>query len=364
MDTAWALGCLSGGSIRRHRRVARSRRLGDYDRFLEGRRSVTEALSFLDFVVAYSVLPLLVGAAIADLLVGPWRGRRRALAIAGLLGILLVVSLALFQKRSLFVGLLIAAGVVLLHPTARAVLAALASHRRRGLAAAAGTLAAAYALYLALLVAPVLSDTLDSVDGDRSMVVSVDFNSGAGGWLTAGEFVNAGAVRRMTAGRSGQALSVRAAEPLQGITYASGATARARSAWELTVAVYAPEPTDVTLLVGDDAVDAAVTTVRAGPSWRLARVRWTPLREVAEIKLAVRATEASRFTVDDVTLRRLAPEPRPAPDPSLLLDASFDQGHSAWSVAGEFLAGGARKRAIRGFRERRSRSLPPPRSRA
>ena len=287
----------------------------DYDRFLQGRRSVTDALSFWDFVTAYSILPLLIGAAIADLLLRPWRWPRRVFAIAGLLGLLLLVSLALFQKRSLFVGLLIAAGVVLLHPGARAVLAALASQRRRTLAAAGGTLAAAYALYLALLVAPVVSETLDPAEQDPSVVVSVDFSSGAGGWLTAGEFVNAGADRRVAAGRVGQGLSVSAAEPLEGITYASGATARARSAWEFTVGIYAPKPTDVTVLVGDDAVDTAVTTVRAGPSWRSARVRWTPLREVEQVKLALRATEAARFRVDDVTLRRLTPKPRTRPGP-------------------------------------------------
>jgi hypothetical protein len=323
---------------------------GDYDRFLEGRRSVTEALSFPDFVIAYSILPLLVGAAIADVVVKPWPGRRRALTIAGLLALLLLVSLALFQKRSLFVGLLTVAGVVLLHPRARALLAAFASQRRRGFAAAAGTLAAGYGVYLALLVAPVVSDTLSPVGQDPSPIVSLDFGAGTSGWHTAGEFVNAGAVMRMASGRFGPGLSVRAAEPLEGVTYATGVTARGRSAWEFTVAVYAPEPTDVTLLIGDDAVDAAVTTVRAGPSWRSARVQWTPLREVPEVKLALRATERARFIVDDVTLRRLTPAPPSAPDPSLIVDATFDKSHRAWSSAGEFLAAGARKRSVTGFR--------------
>ena len=61
------------------------------------------------------------------------------------------------------------------------------------------------------------------------------------------------------------------------------------------------------------------------------------------VQVAVRAIGPGAFALDDVRVRRRAP------DSSRLVDADFQEGVAGWNTAGEFLKAGARRRTSQGY---------------
>ncbi len=128
-----------------------------YDDLIAARAAAFARLSFADFVLAYTVLPLLAGAAAADLLARP-RARLPVAAVAALAVAAAAPGFLLYQKRIALTGLLLAAFVVLCRPLARRALAPSRAARRRAIRLTALAGAVLLAVYLALQLTPIVVD--------------------------------------------------------------------------------------------------------------------------------------------------------------------------------------------------------------
>ena len=199
---------------------------------LVGRYAVFKTLSYWDFVAAYTLLPLLIGVLISQVLIERPRDRRAAgLAIAAGLGFV-AVDLMLFQKRPLFVGILAMAIVVFTRIRGHGRLASVRLFTLRTVALVVGGVVALYAVYAVLLLAPSNGGT----GQDRGLVMRSEFAQlGPVGWATAGGFVNGGARLGAITSTSPAALPVVTDRRVQGVDYSTGVRVAPGSSWQLTL---------------------------------------------------------------------------------------------------------------------------------
>lgn len=125
----------------------------DYGYFLQTRFLLLERLSFIEWMVLYTLLPTSAGLFLIGLSRSSWKASPRRLAIAGVVLSLLATELLLFQKRYALLSLFFLAACAVVN--APEVLAS----RRKALARASGFAIAIYLAYCALAVASTMRRT-------------------------------------------------------------------------------------------------------------------------------------------------------------------------------------------------------------
>ncbi len=275
-----------------------------YESFIAARGAVVRNLGFWDFVLAYSILPLLAAAIVAHVVGQAERWRDAVPRLLPVVGSLALVQMLLFQKRSLIVAVALLVLVVLfLGDNKRPAVKGMKPKTARTVA---GTMIALYALYMVLLVAPVAATVVSPPRTDRSLVFESTFADGAPGWNTAGGFLLQGSRTQMGPGEDGPGLVVNTYGALEGVTYDTGATSQPGSHWVVTMAARAAHPTALTLLVGRN-YDDAVRTFTVSNHWRRYTLKWVPKTSFDHVNIAARLSGAGQVTIDDVTARRTLP---------------------------------------------------------
>jgi hypothetical protein len=279
----------------------------DYAQLVAARQQVLNGLWFGDFVLIYTVIPLLVAFLFAELLSGCWfTGTRAYLAMAALLTALVMVNVAVFQKRSLIDALLLVTFVTIFR--------LLGGPRRAEVSLARGALLAAgvvAAVYLVGLLAPLVRGTAYAGSGAgasrplQGAGFTMNFENGAAGWTaTTGNFLIGGARYFIGPGASGMGLEVWAL-PGQGVAYPTGLVTPAGSDWLLTAWVRSSVPERTVLSLGVPGLDAASKAATTGTAWTRAALCWNPVQRTARAALAFEATRPSRLYIDDVRLQSL-----------------------------------------------------------
>jgi hypothetical protein len=275
-----------------------------YGSLIAARGAVVRNLSFWDFVLAYSILPLLAAALVAHVVGQAKRWREAVVRLLPVAGSLAVVNLLLFQKRSLIVAVVLPVLVVLFLPgNKRPTVKGMKPKTARTVA---GAMIALYALYIVLLVAPVAANVISPPRVDRSLVFESTFADAALGWNTAEGFLLQGARTQLGPGEAGQGLVVNTHGALEGVTYDTGAMSSPGSHWVLTVAARAAHPTVLTLLIGRN-YDDEVGTFTVSNHWRRYTLKWVPKTSFDHVNIAARLSGAGQVTIDDVTARRTLP---------------------------------------------------------
>jgi len=279
----------------------------DYDTLIAQRTALISDLRFADFVLIYSVVPLLAGAIVAAQIAaaGPRAPRlvRGALTLAGVV----LLNLALFQKRPLLLAILLIACVVFAYPPSRARLYAHAGRNTRRLKrwATIGLLGI-YLVYLALLVIPVLRGGTDTADAESGeLVTAADFDYGPRGLTTAGPLLLEGAaIGPVPDGSGGRATKVRASGPLQGVSYDTGRSTAIGAVWRLSGRLRSPKAERVTVLLGSSRSDVASQTFTVGANWRTVQLTWRAARDAPRVFIASRTSGSAVFDLDRLRLRR------------------------------------------------------------
>jgi hypothetical protein len=279
----------------------------DYAQLVAARQQVLNGLWFGDFVLIYTVIPLLVAFLFAELLSGCWlTGARAYLAMATLLVALVMLNVAIFQKRSLIDALLLVTFV--------SIFRLLGGPRRgevslvRGVLLAAGVVAV---VYLVGLLAPLVRGSAYAGSGGnvsrplQGAGFTADFEDGAAGWnTTTGNFLIGGARSFVGPGASGLGLEVWAL-PGQGVAYPTSLVTPPGSDWLLTASLRSSVPEETVLSLGVPGLDAASEAQATGPTWTLHALCWNPVQQTKHAALAFEATRRSRLYIDDVRLRSL-----------------------------------------------------------
>jgi hypothetical protein len=307
----WAIGALVGCLLIEFVRLGMNGSLGqlsawnDYAQLVAARERVLNGLWFGDFVLIYTVIPLLVAFLIAELMSGCWlRGTRASLAIAALLLCLLAINVAIFQKRSLIEALLMVTFV-----TAFRLVSGPRRTRVSLLRSAVSAASVVGAIYLVGLLLPLLRGT--PYRGSGSQVsrafegagFATGFEDGSIGWTTnTGNFLDGGGRYFIARGVNGMGLEVWGL-PGQGIAYPTSLVAPAGSDWLLTAWLRSSIPQHTVLSVGVPGLDAARVDQATRGDWALHAVCWTPVQRAARAAIAFSVTRASRLYIDDVKLQ-------------------------------------------------------------
>lgn len=320
----------------------------DYEEFVRERANVISHLGFVDFILIYSIVPLLAGAIIAGLVARDVPRRSKLVMIGSTFISVVVINLALFQKRPLLIAILLIGFVTVIYEPSRSRIARSAGLSTRRLKRWGGmVIASVYLGYLVLLMMPVLRDSDASASGDEGeLVTAADFDTGPIGLTTAGSYLLQGArISMVPDGSGGEAVHVRTSRALEGISYDTGRPVATPTDWRLEARLRTSSVSfPVTLLLGHQQANTASQTFVTGRTWRPVSLAWRPETAVPAVSFAARSTSAGAFEIDDVRLRAVTRPPPPVPEqrPQPLLDDNFALGLHGWQASGPYVAGGAR----------------------
>jgi hypothetical protein len=299
----------------------------NYDNFIAQRSRLFDDLGFADFVLAYTGAPVLAGAYLAARLGDGTRARNVAVAAIVLFALLATISLLLFQKRPLFVYLLVVGTIIAAHAPARERLHPLTS--RRGVRWALVVAATAYAIYLVLLVAPVVSSESDAADPAPAGIWT--FQDGAGPWGGAGPFVAPGAKVGPGPGASGRGLAIETTRAGQGASLATGIPGAAKAIWHVSAQARSDTRATIRLAVGSGPADHATARLPTGPRWAPVDVAWLERADTASVVIGAKGDRATRYGLDDVRIDRTYAGRPPGPrQRSVLAQSRFDTDRSGW----------------------------------
>jgi len=279
----------------------------DYSQFIEARKQLVASLTFFDFTLIYTLVPLLIGFLIAEAIIARAHTRITVIRIGLLLVTLLSVNLALFQKRSAIAALLLAGAYVLLRADCWERLG-IGRRPRTVIAAAALAVTSVASIYFVGLIVPLLSPSqpapASGLRGDRILSYSWSFKHGAPGWSPGSTAMpNNDGRMYLARGRSGSALELAIKRPGQGAAVSLKQPAAAGSQWRGTLWLRSDPPQTMSLLIGGELTELQRRPVRAGSGWRRYQFDWSPDRDIPQVSFGIAGTRPGHAYVDDVTLR-------------------------------------------------------------
>ena len=282
----------------------------DYTQFIDARERLVANLGFWDFTLVYTVIPLLVGFLIAEVVVSRRSRRGIAIRVALLVISLVVVNLALFQKRSAIAALLLAGAYVYLRADCWEKLGM--GRRARALIAVCALTALVLAsLYFVALIVPLVRPSSTAVvapppsaPADRGLGYSYDFEKGAVGWTTTSSALErSGARTFVTRGQRGDGLEVLATAPGQGVIVPLAQPAPGGSEWRIRTWLRSERPETVNLVIGGRDTERQKVPVHTIDKWQLYNFAWSPDREVPSVAFGLETTGPGRIELDQVQLR-------------------------------------------------------------